>query len=60
MANNKQGTVEDAYGDATDAEWDVIRERFGPDFVYFRDFFRNLVSELRWGMLDERLGVTVH
>lgn len=58
MENNQP--VEEAYGDASDAEWDIMREKFGPDIVYYPDIFRHLVSELRSGKLDERLGVAVH
>jgi hypothetical protein len=60
MTVKNDKSVIEAYGDASDAEWDGIREQFGVDIVYYPEIFKHLVSELRTGKLDERLNVTPH
>lgn len=52
-ATKAENTVDQAYGDASDAEWAEIRLRFGPNIVFYPDVFRCLVGELRAGRLPE-------
>jgi hypothetical protein len=60
MRVNPKNSVDEAFGEATDAEWSMIRDYFGADIVFYPDIFRHLVAELRSGKLDGQLGVTLH